>query len=338
MTQVTPPGWYPDPGQTSDGPATERWWDGKAWTDHVRPAEPAAPWGPPGQAQAVGGPPGFGAQPGAPFGFPYPGAPPSPARRRIRIGAAVAAAVLVLAGIGGGVYALTAHDGGGNPAAAPGQGGSGGQEGRGGGPFGGPGGSGGSGGPGGEAPVPQRSGQPGIEDGYATDLVNGISIPVPDGWSGGTIDGGAALDSTHQYACPGDTSQSCTTGGAYSASAEAQGLTATTAEAAAKQDIAKNAEESYGTGYGGITSHKVLASRAVTVAGQQGYLVRWKAVTGKGSDGYVESLVFPSPANTARLVVIRMGIDVGKNAPDPSVLDQIAQGVKAASAGDGQHV
>lgn len=286
----------------------------------------------------MGGPPGFGAQPGAPFGFPYPAAPPSRARRRIRIGAAVAAAVLVLAGIGGGVYALTAHDGGGNSAAAPGQGGSGGQDGRGGGPFGGPGGSGGSGGPGGEAPVPQRSGQPGIEDGYATDIVNGISIPVPDGWSGGTIDGGAALDSTHQYACPGDTSQSCTTGGAYSASAEAQGLTATTAEAAAKQDIAKNAEESYGTGYGGITSHKVLASRAVTVAGQQGYLVRWKAVTGKGSDGYVESLVFPSPANTARLVVIRMGIDVGKNAPDPSVLDRIARGVKAASAGDGQHV
>ncbi|MER6130053.1 DUF2510 domain-containing protein, partial [Streptomyces sp. NPDC001795] len=39
MTQVTPPGWYPDPGQTSDGPATERWWDGKAWTDRTRPAD-----------------------------------------------------------------------------------------------------------------------------------------------------------------------------------------------------------------------------------------------------------------------------------------------------------
>ncbi|MGW2913549.1 DUF2510 domain-containing protein, partial [Streptomyces asoensis] len=38
MTQVTPPGWYPDPGQTSDGPATERWWDGKAWTDQTRAA------------------------------------------------------------------------------------------------------------------------------------------------------------------------------------------------------------------------------------------------------------------------------------------------------------
>ncbi|WP_255311302.1 DUF2510 domain-containing protein, partial [Streptomyces viridosporus] len=26
MTQVTPPGWYPDPGQQNDGPPTERWW------------------------------------------------------------------------------------------------------------------------------------------------------------------------------------------------------------------------------------------------------------------------------------------------------------------------
>jgi hypothetical protein len=46
MTQVTPPGWYPDPGQTIDGPATERWWDGKAWTDQTRPAGSGAEWGP----------------------------------------------------------------------------------------------------------------------------------------------------------------------------------------------------------------------------------------------------------------------------------------------------
>ncbi len=57
MTQETPSGWYPDPGQTSDGPATERWWDGKAWTDRIRPAEPAAAWGPPGQPPTAGGPP-----------------------------------------------------------------------------------------------------------------------------------------------------------------------------------------------------------------------------------------------------------------------------------------
>ncbi len=366
MTQVTPPGWYPDPGQTSDGPDTQRWWDGRAWTDRIRPADATAPWGPPAQ------PPVAGAHPGAPYVVaPYPGAPPARARQGVRTGIAVAAAVAVLAGIGGGVYSLTANDGGsGNSANAQGPGGRrgfGGQEGQGGqggqgggqgqggqgGPFGGqgaPGGSGGSdgfggsdgsGGSDGQTPAPGQPGQPQIEDGYATDLINGISIPVPDGWTGGTTTAGtAAVQSKDEYKCPGDTSSTCNTGGAYSASAEDQGLTATAAETAAEQDIAKNAEESYGgKSYGGITSHQVLASEAVTVAGQKGYMVRWKAITSKGADGYVESLVFPSPADSRQLVVVRFGIDVGSNAPKLSLLDQIAKGIKASSAsGNGQKV
>ena len=56
MTQVTPPGWYPDPGQTNDGPATERWWDSKAWTDQTRAAGSAAAWGPPAQTAADAAP------------------------------------------------------------------------------------------------------------------------------------------------------------------------------------------------------------------------------------------------------------------------------------------
>ncbi|MDX3643424.1 DUF2510 domain-containing protein, partial [Streptomyces sp. MB09-02B] len=60
MTQVTPPGWYPDPGQKSDAPATERWWDGKAWTDQVRPVASAAGFGPPAY------PPGAGPYPQGP--------------------------------------------------------------------------------------------------------------------------------------------------------------------------------------------------------------------------------------------------------------------------------
>lgn len=337
MTQVTPPGWYPDPGQTSDGPATERWWDGKAWTDRIRLADPVAAWGPPAP------PPGVGAHPGEPFAVvPYPGARPAPARRGVRMALAVAAAIVVLAGIGGGVYTLTAnHGGGGNSAGSQGPSGGngfGGPEGQGGqgGPFGGQGGSGGSGG---QSPAPGQSGQPQTEDGYATDPFNGISIPVPDGWSGETDEGGAAVQSQDTYKCPGDASKTCNTGGAYSASAQGRGLTATTAEAAAKADISKNAQEAYGgSSYGGITSHEVLASQAVTVAGQQGYMVRWKAMTSKGTDGYVESLVFPSPAGSRQLVLVRFGIDVGPNAPKLSVLDQITKGIKAGStSGNGQN-
>ncbi|MET8223707.1 DUF2510 domain-containing protein [Streptomyces sp. NPDC004082] len=314
MTQATPPGWYPDPGQTSDGPPTERWWDGNAWTDQTRAAGSAAHWGPPAY------PPGAGAPPGA------------PARRRLHTGIAVAVAVAVLAGIGGGVYALTKDDGdGGTTSAAsrtPGgkddRGGNGGSE------------DGPPGGPDGRTPSPDASGRPPTEDGFATDALNGIAIPVPDGWTGQS-GMSAAVTSDDSYKCPGDTSKVCTKGGAYSAPALALKLKATKPEAAAKEDISKNAEESYGgASYGKITSHRELASEAVTVAGQKGYLVRWKVVTSKGDDGYVQSLAFPSPAASGQLVVVRFGVDVSTKA---TVIDEITKGIKqAAGGGDGEKV
>lgn len=499
MTRETPAGWYPDPGQTADGPATERWWDGRAWTAHIRPKErpgadappapppsesdtaphPAAPphaeepgdaaqgrdtaasggaaapsgagaaggAGAPGHAGAPGGeaepgpagapgsagqpsgagapdrtrapgpagaaepisatefpsaaststaadappagaapgheagaspfareaaaaptprygtgsghpapfgpPPSFGhpASPGHPAaaGYPahpgYPAAPPSPPRgRRLRAAIAVGAAVVVLAGIGVGVYALT-DDGGGGSATSQAPGGTGG-------PFGGPGGSGGdggsggsegdggsggSGGSGGQSPQPDRSEPPKLRSGSVTDPVSGISLPIPKGWYGQQGQAGAQVTSEDSYKCPGDTASTCTEGGAYSAPALALGTKGDTPEEIAKADIAANAEESYGgKSYGGITSHDVLASQAVTVAGQKGYLVRWKAVTSKGADGIVESLAFPSPVNTKLMVVVRFGVDADQK---ESVLDEIARGIKASSGrGNGQDV
>ncbi|MHB9854929.1 DUF2510 domain-containing protein [Streptomyces krungchingensis] len=322
MTQATPPGWYPDPGQTSDAPATERWWDGMAWTDQTRPVGSAAPWGPPAY----------------PAAGPYPAPPQSRPRRGLRTAIAVAAAIAVLAGIGGGVYALTKDDGGNsNSQGSAGPNGPGGSGGPGDG-QGGP--DDGRGGPEGRSPAPDPSGQPQTEDGYATDGLSGISLPVPDGWTGRSMQAGASVSTKDTYKCPGDTSQNCQRGGAYSAPALAQGLKATTAEAAAKEDISKNAKESYGEGYGTITSHTELASKAVTVAGQKGYLVRWKVVTSKGDDGYVESLVFPSPVVPKSLVVVRFGIDVSSKAPELSVIDTITKGIKAApgAGGNGQNV
>ncbi|MCF1592939.1 hypothetical protein L0P92_05045, partial [Streptomyces muensis] len=138
------------------------------------------------------------------------------------------------------------------------------------------------------------------------------------------------------YKCPSDTSQTCMKGGAYSAPALALRTKGDTAEEVAKADIEANAEESYGKGYGEIASHDVLASKAVTVAGQKGYLVRWKAVTSKGSDGYVESLAFPSPVNERQIVVVRFGVDVSEG---QAVLDEIAKGIKVATGGgNGQDV
>ncbi|MEU0336254.1 DUF2510 domain-containing protein [Streptomyces sp. NPDC006193] len=338
MTQVTPPGWYPDPGQTNDGPPTERWWDGTAWTGRTRPAGTVAPWGPPaGPAQPAGqAPAGYGGYPayqGYP-GYPaYPAQPPARTRSGLRTGIAVAAAAAVLASIGVGVYALSEDGGGSGDRVGAQQRPGGGDDGRGG-PSGGPG-----GGPGGASPSPGRTGAPRIGGGGTVpDPVNGISLPVPKGWSGQSIGSGVQVTSDDSYPCPGDSAQTCTAGGAYTAPAAASGAGADTAEKVAKADIAANAKQSYGgTTYGSITSHEVLASGPVTVAGQKGYRVRWKAVTSKGADGYVESVAFPSPGDDSRrLVVVRFGVDVGK---DVSVIDEILRGIKASSGGgNGQDV
>jgi hypothetical protein len=290
VTQTSPPGWHSDPGHSGIGPVQERWWDGNQWTEHLR-VPPAAL-----------------------------------RRRRLRIGAGVAAGIVVLAAVGGGVY--LAQDESGNrtdasatePSASPS-----GAPSRPGAPGGGGDGGGDGGEDGGSQEIPQT------EEGYATDLASGISIPVPDGWTGQSGPVGAGI-TTGEYACPGDGSQKCVRGGVFSAPAPALELEATTAQAAAEKDIAANAQESYGEKiYEGITSHKELKSEAVTVAGQKGYLVRWQVVTKKGDDGYVESLAFPSPNDEKMLVVIRSGFDINAGAPKLSVLDDITKGIKAAS-------
>jgi hypothetical protein len=234
------------------------------------------------------------------------------------------------------VYALT-KDGGGSDRAGSHQG----QNGTGdAGGSGGPGGSDGSGGSGGpdESPSPERSGAPEVEGGGdVPDPVNGISLPVPKGWIGQSIGIGAQVTSKESYKCPGDSSETCTAGGAYSASADSLGTKGDTAEAVAKADVSANAAHAYGgTAYGRVTSHQALASQAVTVAGQKGYLVRWKLVTSKGADGYAESVAFPSPNDPRKILVVRFGLDVGQKV---SVIDEILKGIKVSSGGgNGQDV
>lgn len=297
MTQTSPPGWHPDPGYTGFGPIQERWWDGTQWTDHLR-------------------------------------VPPAAVRsRRIRIGVGITAGVVVLAAIGGGVYLLNDDSGSksGNTAAAPSTSPSHAPSRQPGAPGGSGGGNGGgsNGGGGGSDQNPEQQ-LPPTEDGYATDLASGISIPVPDGWKGKS--GMGAGVTTGSYACPGAPKEECVRGGVFSAPAEALKLSTKTAKATAEKDITANAKDSYGEKiYGGITSHQELKSEAVTVAGRQGYRVRWKVVTKKGDDGYVESLAFPSPQAENMLIVVRSGFDINSKAPALSVLDDITKGIKAAS-------
>lgn len=77
----TPPGWYRDP----TNPSTERWWDGGAWTQWLRPAEPAH-W----------------LRPAEPSHWLRPAEPSHPVTsggRRVRDAVAVAAVLVVTVGI-----------------------------------------------------------------------------------------------------------------------------------------------------------------------------------------------------------------------------------------------
>ncbi|MFI9040525.1 DUF2510 domain-containing protein [Streptomyces sp. NPDC053726] len=240
-------------------------------------------------------------------------------RRRMRIG--IIAGVVVLAAIGGGLFLLSDDSGDSkeNAATAPSTA-----------PSGAPGRGPGAPGGGGESQAPEQQ-IPQTEDGFATDLASGISLPVPDGWTGKSGIAGAGV-TTGEYACPGDTSQKCVRGGVFSMPAKALKLDTTTAKATATKDISANATESYGEKiYGGITSHQELKSEPVTVAGEKGYLVRWKVVTKSGDDGYVQSLAFASPRSRNTLIVVRSGFDINNKAPELSVMDDITKGIKAAS-------
>ncbi|WP_037914404.1 DUF2510 domain-containing protein [Actinacidiphila yeochonensis] len=365
MTTTTPPGWYPEPGHTGNGPAMERWWNGTEWTEYTRtapgpgtpqqdtPQQGAQPYGQP-QDQPYGVQP-YGVQPYG--GQPYGGYPPATVisgggggrRRTSTVVLSIVAALVVIGGVIAGVLVLGDNSSSDNkaqstPSTAPSGGFNRGGNGNGNGSGGLGGDSGGLGGSGGQAPDTQQPESPGTGGktvtgpGTAADPLDGISLPVLKGWTGDeSTDSSTADVVTGSYPCPQDSTSTCVRGGVFAQPALALNLKSTTAEAAAKEDIAGNAEQAYGSDiYGKTTSHEQLASESVTVAGKQGYLVRWKVDTASGTSGYVESLAFPSPTRDL-LVVIRFGFDVSGKAPGLDTMDTITKGIKASSgtAGSG---
>ncbi|QKW53178.1 DUF2510 domain-containing protein [Streptomyces buecherae] len=353
---TTPPGWYPDPDHQGHGPAPERWWDGAGWTEGRRnapsvhdaqtmlsapsayaPAPPppgTAPYGPPH------GPAPYGPPPGQPPG--YPGGPPpaGPPTGRGRRGAVIAGvAAVVVAAVVAGVIALQGGDDGGDKGDEAGPSPS----------LGAPAPSEGTGGSGDDGDGASGSPKaPGGDSRVAVDPANGIAVPILDQWTASPPHADGLGITTSPYPCPGDGASRCVRGGVFTFGAAGKGYRSQTPEGIAREDIARNAEESYGAGqndgkpaaYGGLDGHQELKAEEVTVAGQRGYLVRWKADTRKGDDGYVQTVVFPEPgqpAAEADLVVVRLGFDVSSAAPPLSSMDEIIRGIEPAT-GDGEGV
>lgn len=286
-------------------PTVERWWDGTTWTAHTRPA-----------------------------GGPQPTAVVVPPKRngrvvQIAVAAAAVAAVVVAAVVvlrpGGEeqppdakqppASASTTVSGPTEPAEPT-------------------------------ASASSASPFPAEDASVLVDQLNGITLPIPDGWEKpeyGAYDA-VTMRTENNDRCPAGSGY-CYYGEVNSRTVR---TTATTPEAIAKADITTAAEEAFGEGklnqkpYGGISSHKVLASRQAVVAGRTGYLVRWQVTTGKGSGGYVQSLVFPAPIGEETPVVVRFAFSASPGGPQLPLMDEITRGIRpigsATSGGVGSSI
>jgi hypothetical protein len=107
-----------------------------------------------------------------------------------------------------------------------------------------------------------------------------------------------------------------------------------TARSLAEGDIAEAADEEYDRDtvgsrpFGGITSHRLVKSGQIAVAGRAGYFVRWRVSTAQGPGGYVQSLAFPSSAGSGAPVIVRFAFDAGADGPPLADMDRITRGIR----------
>ncbi|MFF0007241.1 DUF2510 domain-containing protein [Streptomyces tibetensis] len=184
-------------------------------------------------------------------------------------------------------------------------------------------------------PTPEAStSEPSADDpALVEDQLNGITFPLLDGWVRPqyVAQDDVVMTTDGTYDCPGGVGL-CRHGMVFSRTVTENDEKSP--EVLAKADISEAADEAYDRDslgrelHGGMTSHRVVKSGPVAVAGRAGYLVRWRVTTAKGPGGYVQSLVFPSSVGTESPVLVRYVFDAGEDGPPLADLDRITRGIR----------
>jgi hypothetical protein len=165
------------------------------------------------------------------------------------------------------------------------------------------------------------------------DDLNGITFPLIDGWTRAenVAEEDVVMVTPGTYDCPGDDGL-CRHGRVVSRTVT--GSDETSPEALAKNDIQDAANDAYDRDqldqrpFNGITSHKLVKSGPVAVAGRTGYFVRWRVTTEAGPGGYVQSLAFPSSTGSESPVIVRFAFDAGDDGPPLGDMDRITKGIR----------
>jgi hypothetical protein len=172
------------------------------------------------------------------------------------------------------------------------------------------------------------------------DELNGIALPLPDGW---TTPKNVAEDDI--VMTTDDGTDDCPAG--VGRCRHGLVLTRTVTEndekspvTLAQQDIPDAAGAAYDRDsldrrrHGGIESHRTVKSGPVAVAGRAGYFVRWRVNTADGPGGYVQSLALPSSVGRKSPVIVRFVFDAGPDGPPLADMDRITEGIR--SIGDAE--
>ncbi|MEU1043275.1 DUF2510 domain-containing protein [Streptomyces sp. NPDC005907] len=199
--------------------------------------------------------------------------------------------------------------------------------------------------PGGSSPAPRptvtasASGRPSEDPSVVVDELNGITLPLADGWvrAENVAEDDVVMTTPGTYDCPGDPGL-CRHGRVSSRTVTANDEKSP--RALAENDIEDAANSAYDRDlldarpYRGITSHRLVKAGSVAVAGRAGYFVRWRVRTAVGPGGYVESLAFPSSVGSQSPVIVRFAFDAGDGGPPVSDMDRITEGIRPVGDAD----